>query len=237
MRAVVSLLPLMFVALLLGYSSAVYAEETAPEADVLEETFNIEASAARMQASTKAETAREVVEIATEEVLALIKSAQGYAEEDPDRFYREAELLMRSVVDFRRFARAVMGPWYKKATPEQRERFAESFKWTLVRTYALALTEFRDGKVEILDNKRPSTKPDQATVRQQITYRDKPYSVVYAMLRRNGEWGLANVVIEGLNVRLNYRSQFNSAMKDKRYGRDIDQVITAWSNVITAENE
>ena len=194
-------------------------------------------SVQRMEQVANSESAHEVVTVATEEIWALIKSGQSYVEDDPDRFYREVEALLRPVVDFPRFARSVMGPWYKKATPEQRERFSESFKWTLVRTYAAGLTEFHEGDAEILPEGRKTKNPNQALVQMAVSYREKIYTVVYAMARRDGKWSLVNVVIEGFNVRLNYRSQFNTAMKDKKYGRDMDRVIDAWSRVITAEEE
>ena len=41
---------------------------------------------------------------------------------------REVEALLSQVVDFDSFARSVMAVHYRKASPEQRERFAETFK-------------------------------------------------------------------------------------------------------------
>lgn len=201
-----------------------------PVASIVNKAAAIE----RMQEAANAQTARQTVEIATDELLALIRSGQEYAKDDPDRFFSEVEALLQPVVDFPRFARSVMGVWYKKATPDQRARFSESFKWTLVKTYALALTEFYDGRVRILPGRKPSNNPNRATVNMQITYRDKPYSVVYALERRKDRWGLVNLVIEGINLRLNYRSQFDSAMKGPAFDRDLETVVNAWSNVITA---
>ncbi len=190
-------------------------------------------SVERMHEAAAAESASEAVRIATHEILNLIRAGQQYAQADPDRFYSEVEALLQPVVDFPRFARSVMGVWYRKANDDQLTRFSESFKWTLVKTYALALTEFYDGEIEILPERARSQNPNQATVNMVITYRDKPYSVVYAMQRRNERWSLVNIVIEGINLRLNYRSQFDSAMKGPKFGRDLERVISAWSNVIT----
>ena len=81
----------------------------------------------------------------------MIESGREYAEDDPERFYIEVEALLQPLIDFPRFARNVMGAYYRKADDAQRERFAESFKWSLVRTYALALTEFGGGEIEVLE--------------------------------------------------------------------------------------
>lgn len=207
-----------------GTASQALAEQTVADDPVV-----------RMEAAGREADPYRAVELATDEIMALIRSAEGYAKEDPDRFYTEVERLIAPVVDFPRFARSVMGVYYKKATPAQREKFAESFKWTLVRTYALSLLEFIDGTTRVLPNQRPSRRPDQAAVEMEIVYENRPYQVIYAMQRKDERWQLVNILIEGINLRLNYRAQFDSAMKGPQYGRDMDRVIQAWTDVITAE--
>ncbi len=195
------------------------------------------AAVARAKAAVKNAEATEVVQVATDEVLALIKRGQAYAKDDPERFYTEVEEILTPFVDFDKFARSVMGVWAKRASGEQRARFADSFKWSLVRTYALALTEFNEGQVRVVPPPRQSPNPDQEAVTMEVLYQGKTYQVVYAMQRRNDEWGLVNLVIEGINLRLNYRSQFDSAMKGPKFDRDLDKVIDAWSNVIESESK
>ena len=94
-----------------------------------------------------AEDPSTVVQETADALLGLISEAESYVEEDPERFFTRVEKLLSSVVDFDRFARSVMATHYKTASEEQKRRFAENFKWGLVRTYALALTEYGgDGK-------------------------------------------------------------------------------------------
>lgn len=206
-----------------------------PSASDISATDTIEARLARMQAASLEPDANVVVDIATKEMMALISEASVYAESEPERFYQEVEKLLAPVVDFPRFARSVMGVHYRRATPEQRERFSESFKWTLVRTYALSLMQFIDGTVRVVPNQRPARRPDQAAVEMEIVYQDRPYQVIYAMQRKEEHWRLVNLLIEGINLRLNYRAQFDSAMKGPDHGRDLDRVIEAWTDFIAAE--
>ncbi len=183
-------------------------------------------------------TAHATVESATTDVLALIKAGQAYVAEDPERFYVEVEALLRPLIDFKRFARNVMGVHYKVADSAQRERFAESFKWSLVRTYAVALTEFRDGQVEVVPPKGKPRSPNRADVTQQITYQGKTYVVVYKMRKNKSDvWRVQNILIEGVNIGLNYKSQFAAAMKDPAHQGDMDKVIDAWSDFIDQETE
>lgn len=183
------------------------------------------------------QTATEMVEKTTDDVLALIEQAKGYAKQNPERFYREVESLLSPVVDFESFARSVMAVHYRDATPEQRQRFAESFKWGLVRTYALALTDFEDGKVVVVPPDRPPRNPERQTVTMEIhTKTGEVYPVLYSVVQEDsGEWQIRNLIVNGVNMGLTYRNQFNSAMNDPKYGGDLDQVIDAWGRLLKAE--
>jgi phospholipid transport system substrate-binding protein len=182
-------------------------------------------------------TATEVVERTSDEMLALIEASRPYVKEDPERFYGEVEALLAPVVDFKRFARSVMAVHYKMATPEQRERFADTFKWGLVRTYALALTEFTDGEVVIVPSERPPRSPRRESVKMEIrTKAGDVYPVVYSMaLGNDGAWRMGNIIVNGVNIGLTYRSQFASAVQDQRYGGDLDKVIDAWALLLANE--
>ena len=182
------------------------------------------------------DSAEQAVEGATMQVLALIKEGQSYASQDEERFYREVEALVRPMIDFKRFARNVMGPSYRTATEEQRMRFSESFKWGLVRSYALALTEFHNGKVEVLPPRRPSSNPKKAKVVQEITFEGKTYVVVYLMQRnKKNVWRVQNIIIEGVNLGLNYKNQFAKEVRRKEYQGDLDKVIDAWTKFVNKE--
>lgn len=197
-----------------------------------------ESIAAGIASAIRAETAEQAVEQATDEIIRFIDTGKAYAEEEPERFYGEVEALLRPMIDFPRFARNVMGVYYRTADDAQRERFAESFKWSLVRTYALALTQFGGGEIEVLAPRRPPRDPDKVSVNMQITQEGRDYGVVYMMQRGDDAvWQLRNLVIEGVNVGLNFKSQFAAAMKDPANNRDLDTVIEAWAGIINEDSE
>lgn len=188
-------------------------------------------AAVSAEAKSAQSEAQRVVNQSTQDMLALIESARGYAKQEPERFYREVEAVLAPVVDFRAFSRNVMAASYKRANPEQRERFAESFKWGLVRTYALALTEFSGGDIDLVEDTRPSDNPKRERVKMEIkTSSGDVYPVVYSLrLNKAGKWVVYNLVVNGVNMGLTFRSQFKSAVNDKQYKGDLDKVIDAWA--------
>lgn len=184
--------------------------------------------------------AEAIVQATSDSMLVLIDEAREYAEEDPERFYVEVETLLSPVVDFPRFAGSVMGKkYYQMASSEQRQRFAESFKWGLVRTYSLALTEFNDGKLVLVPATVPPRRPDRVSVNQEIrTAAGQVFPVVYSMaMSDDGTWLMRNIIVNGVNLGLTYRSQFQSTAQDPAYGGDLDKVIDGWADLLAAEAE
>jgi len=182
-------------------------------------------------------TAEQRVQEISDDVLALIEEARGYAKDDPERFYREFTALLDPAVDFVSFARSVMAVHYREATPEQRQRFADTFKWGLVRTYALALTEFSNGTIRVLPATQPPRNPRMHSVRMEVvTPSGNVYPVQYAMgLGPDGAWRVRNIIVNGVNIGLTYRGQFAGAMKDPANGGSLDKVIDGWSDMLKAE--
>jgi phospholipid transport system substrate-binding protein len=182
------------------------------------------------------ETPEEMVRETSNAVLDLIEEARGYVDEDPERFYRQVESILLPVVDFQSFARSVMAAHHRRATPEQRKRFVESFRSGLVRTYALALMEFQNGKVVVVPPDRPARDPARRTVRMEVhTAAGDVYPVLYSVTQgSDGDWQVRNLIVNGVNMGLTYRNQFNSAMNNPRHSGDIDSVIDAWADLLEA---
>ena len=170
------------------------------------------------------------------DLLQLIVEGRGYADSDPERFFAAVEALLAPVVDFEGFARRVMSAHYKEATPEQRRRFAETFKWGLVRTYSLTLTDFTEGEVIVVPPDGPPRHPRRRNVKMEIHQGGDVYQVLYAMIQSaDGDWRIGNIVIAGVNIGLTYRSQFQSVAADARYGGDLDRVIDAWVRFVSGQ--
>ena len=175
-----------------------------------------------------------MVEDATAALVTVINRGQTYFDDDPDRFYQEVASTLDPIIDFKGFSRSVMAIYSKRASSEQRERFAEKFKWGLVRTYGKALLMFENEEIRVLPpGGKERRRPDRDTVKMEVLGTSGAiYPVQYSMrLYDDGRWRLRNVIIEGINIGLVYRDQFAEAMKDRKNNGDIDLVIDNWSVV------
>jgi phospholipid transport system substrate-binding protein len=188
------------------------------------------------------QSAKEALADVTDEIMRLIDEAASYADEDPDRYYGAVLAVLDPVVDYRGFARGVMGEYAsgqryraldeagREKLREQLERFTEVMRSGLVRTYSKGLLAFGGSRVELdYPGEAPEADADRAVVRQLIHSGErKPYAVVYQMSRADdGHWQMRNLIVENVNLGQIYRNQFEAAAR--KYEGDLDQVIDNWS--------
>lgn len=203
-------------------------------------------AAVLVQASEQAgegETAYEVVRSTTEQVLHVITEANNYVDEDPERYYRKIQAILDPVIDYRGFARGVMGPYatserYRSLDEagrarlrDQLDRFTEVMRVGLVRTYGKGLLAFGSSRIEVDEPAEGEAGQSRISVRQRV-YSDEPepYVLLYQMGRDgDGQWKLRNVIIESVNLGEIYRNQFQAAARE--HDGDLDAVIDTWTTV------
>ncbi len=174
-------------------------------------------------------TAYDVVQQVQDNLLKTIAENRELLDTKPEAYYSSVETILDPVVDFRFIARVVMGSYAKQASPEQRERFAESFKGGLVSTYAKGMASFADYDIALLPPHGDISGQRRVSVAQEVRGGESVYRVIYTMAKnRAGEWKLINVVLNGINLGKTFRSQFTQAMK--KSDGDMDKVIADWSS-------
>lgn len=174
-----------------------------------------------------APSAYEAVTSATDDLLQKLKDVQPLYESNPEEFYREVDSSLAPFIDFQGFSRGVMAKYYRRATPEQREKFSLQFRDSLIRTYSKALMEFDNQKVVVSKDTSAGGNPTKPSVHLAIHGSNGAvYPVEYSMVMVDGVWKLRNVVIEGINIGLQFRSQFSANMQ--RHRNNVDAVIENW---------
>ena len=172
-------------------------------------------------------SAHEHAERTHNNIILILQTKNALFEEDSELFIQEISNAFSPIVDFQRIARNVMGKHYKVSTPSQRERFSEAFRTSLLNTYSKTLIEFKDEEIIVLPPKNKSNSPNKVKVDIEIITSSKSYPGVYSMyLDKNNEWKIINIVVNGINLGLTFRSQFYSLME--KNNNDISAVIDKW---------
>jgi|TARA_B110000263_G_C15281764_1_gene498681 phospholipid transport system substrate-binding protein len=174
-----------------------------------------------------APSARDSVQSATDILLEKLVEVRGLYEEDPNAFFVEIDAALSPLIDFEGFARGVMAKFYRGASESQRTAFGKRFRVLLIRTYASALIEFDNQKVVVRDSDKRNADPSRATVILDIYGKgDTIYRVEYSLVLKGESWKLRNVVVNGFNMGLVFKTQFRTDMQ--KYKNDIDRVIEHW---------
>ena len=174
------------------------------------------AGASSVSAGPSEGQARALVESTAEAVIREISEHQSEIKADSDALLAIVDRLLLPHVDADRMTRLVLGRYYRRATPAQREAFTQQFQRLLVRTYAGPLSELGDQTIAITGTK-PGGGEDELIVESEVSGGDfGVVPVAYRMAPVDGEWKSYDVIVDGISLVNNYRGSF--AQKIQRDG-------------------
>ena len=160
----------------------------------------------------------ELVKKTAEDVLFAIKADEEIQKGNKEKIYQLAEEKILPNFDFERVARLVLGRAWRSASDEQKKGFIVEFRTLLLKTYAVALSKYKDHVIEFKPTRMSDT-DEIVIVKTEITQSGgQPIRVNYALSKNSGKWLVFDIVIEGVSLVTNYRSQFSSEIK--RNGMD-----------------
>ena len=164
------------------------------------------------------EDPQKVVRETGNRVLAEVTERRAELEADPALVYPLVEDTVVPHFDFRRMSQSALGRFWRKATEEQKQALTDEFRQLLVRTYATALLGYSGQQIQYLPVQyRQGDK--RVMVPTRIADGKAPPIPVNYRLRLNHErWLVYDVVIDGVSLITNYRSQF--ATEVRRSGID-----------------
>jgi phospholipid transport system substrate-binding protein len=109
--------------------------------------------------------------------------------------------------DFKELSRRTLGKHWKKMSAEQQTEFVQLFKELLQGVYADRLLAYSDQKV--LFDKEIMLKKGRAEVQTFLQTSDgKKIPLFYRLTDKSGTWKVYDMIIEGVSMVKNYRTQF-----------------------------
>lgn len=130
---------------------------------------------------------------------------------------RRAELrrVISKRFDFEEMAKRSLALHWKKRTPEERQEFIPLFSDLLERAYINKIESYADEQILYTDEE---IEGKYAVVKTKITTkRDVDIPIEYRLLNKNSQWAVYDVVIEGVSLVNNYRTQFNRIIRKDSY--------------------
>lgn len=155
------------------------------------------------QGDLETRASRAVVEETLGQVLDLLNSASLSEEERRSQI----EGLLYGVFDFDSISKLVLARNWKKFNEAQRREFISEFKSYLSRNYGNRLDRYRQTDVEVY-GARVEPRGDVTVLSKVVGGEFDGIEMNYRMRLRTGQWKVIDIVIEGVSLLANFRSQF-----------------------------
>jgi phospholipid transport system substrate-binding protein len=121
--------------------------------------------------------------------------------------------ILDSVFDYTELSKRTLAQHWKRFSPNQQKEFISLFGKLLGGVYMDRIIAYKDEKVVF--GKVTNLSDKTAEVRSEVIQSSKSIPIHYRMIIVNGEWKVYDVVIEGVSLVQNYRTQFREILTNK----------------------
>ena len=123
--------------------------------------------------------------------------------------------IAEDIFDFTETAKRSLGRHWQPRTAAERKEFVDLFANLLERSYLSKIELYSGERIAYLGD---TIEGDQATVRTRImTKHGTEIPVDYKMYKQGDRWLVYDVIIEGVSLIANYRTQFNKIIQTSSY--------------------
>jgi phospholipid transport system substrate-binding protein len=187
-------------------------------------TLQLIMGAAAAWAGPPTEIAKQVIERALNAL--NDPSSQGEARR------QKVKRIVDPYFDYQEMAKRSLGPTWGKLSPAQRQEFVALFSQLLEASYSDKIEKYAQ-RVKI-DYTGEILQGDTAEVRTVVVKANDRIPLNYRLLNEGGTWKVYDVVIEGVSLVSNYRSQFSRIIHESSYAELVKRLQTKVSELTRA---
>ena len=149
-----------------------------------------------------------LVKKVSDDVIDIIRKDKDIQSGNTRKAVELIEVKVLPNFDFNRMTALAVGRDWRSATPEQKKTLTDEFHALLVRTYANALTAYKNQTIDFKPFKMAQGDTD-VLVRTEVKQPGaKPVSIDYSLQKGDGAWKVYDVVVAGVSLVTSYRDQF-----------------------------
>ena len=153
------------------------------------------------------------------DVMAILRDESLKVPERTEERRAKIRQVVTERFGFEEMAKRAMGRHWRTLTAEQQQEFLPLFSDLLENSYISKIESYvGTQELEILYTKESMDKEGYALVRTEIVNkRDLNFEIEYRLLANKGNWEAYDIVIEGVSLVNNYRTQFNKIIRQESY--------------------
>ena len=155
----------------------------------------------------------------------VIKALQQSRPANTKEVYALVDKLILPYVDFDEMSIWVAGrKAWSKASDKTKEEFKDAFKILVVRTYATALNNYTNEKVEFGQQKLNLNKERIQVSSVVVRQRKDNIKLDYRLIKHDNKWYVYDVIIEGVSILQGFQAQFSNEIRQKGLEKVIKQI-------------
>ena len=155
----------------------------------------------------------EAVKNNVDKVLDVLRDPALKAESARKAKKERIRVISEKMFDFAELSKRTLARNWRKFHPEQQKEFVELYTSILEDAYANKIMAYTDEK--IVFNKEVALTEKTVEVQSRVLRKNGDISLYYKVILKNGVWRVYDVVIEGVSLLNNYRSQFREILSNK----------------------
>lgn len=176
------------------------------------------------------ESPMEVVRGTVGEVIRILEDPKW---KDPAKLLTRRRMLEDVIAtrfDYAEMSKRALGAHWTPLTPAQRAEFVDLFKSFLSDRYAEKIEGYSGEQVLYLSERIEGT---YAEVRTELRSRKVAIPMDYRLFLKDGRWYAYDIVVDGVSLVKNYRSQFDKIIRSDSY----NQLVTRLRNRTVVEDK
>jgi len=148
-----------------------------------------------------------------DKVLEVLRNPALKAESAKKVKKEKIRAIAEKMFDFSELSKRTLARNWNKLSPEQQNEFVALYESLLEDAYANRIMSYTDEK--IVFNKEIPLTEKTAEVQSVVMRRNGEVPIYYRVILKDGAWRVYDVVIEGVSLINNYRTQFREILANK----------------------
>ncbi len=173
-------------------------------------------TASLFMVSVASATPTDEVKKAVDEVVHIVADKEMKKNEVKRR--QSLKKSISTIFDYSEMAKRSLGKHWNTRSAAEKKQFSELFATLLENSYASKIESYNNEKIVYL--KEYMDDDEHAVVKSKVvTAARDEFTLDYHLFKREGKWMVYDVVIEGVSLVSNYRSQFNKIITANGYDK------------------
>jgi phospholipid transport system substrate-binding protein len=179
----------------------------------------------------------DVVRQTSDQVIKVLEDPQLQGAAKQAERQERLRKVSEQAFDWKEMAQRALATHWRDRTPQQQQEFVGLFRDLVERTYMQrilsAILEKQDIQYvgEQVDGSRAVVKTSV------VTKRNQQVPIEYRLHKADGRWRIYDVLVEGISLVNNYRSQFNRIITSSSYEALVEKMRSRQGNELTSGPE